>query len=165
MKLVEGMNEQRLLYFVKMEKIATSTVSSCCLQMIDLEKGEKTISFLCFSRETFRTASLSFLTLVVLSWLYSKPVLQCIKWTWGRVRWSTLKTKPFSALPTSMNKKQSQESTSTNNGHFTLNLLLVLFSFCYGGIITKLWRWFMVTLNDVLYTGVSMSGLYGQCTA
>lgn len=41
MKLVEGMNEQRLLYFVKMEKIATSTVSSCCLQMIDLEKGEK----------------------------------------------------------------------------------------------------------------------------
>ncbi len=31
----------RLLYFVKMEKIATSTVLSHCLQIIDLEKGEK----------------------------------------------------------------------------------------------------------------------------
>ncbi len=50
MKLVEEMNEQRLLYFVKMEQIATSTVLSHCLQIIDLEKGgNKTISFLCFS--------------------------------------------------------------------------------------------------------------------
>ncbi len=40
MKLVEEMNEQRLLYFVKMEQIATSTVLSHCLQIIDLEKGE-----------------------------------------------------------------------------------------------------------------------------
>lgn len=41
MKLVEEMNEQRLLYFVKMEQIATSTVLSHCLQIIDLEKGGK----------------------------------------------------------------------------------------------------------------------------